>query len=27
MGVKLGDRGVQAVVPPRPIQATTVRLR
>jgi len=26
-GVKLGDRGGQAVVPPRPIQATTVRLR
>jgi hypothetical protein len=25
--LKLGDRGGQAVVPPRPIQAATVRLR
>jgi hypothetical protein len=24
--VKLGDRGGQAIVPPRPVQATTVRL-
>jgi hypothetical protein len=26
-GVKSGDRGGQAIVPPRPIQASTVRLR
>jgi len=26
-GVKSGDRGGQAIIPPRPIQATTVRLR
>jgi len=26
-GIKSGDRGGQAIVPPRPIQATTVRLR
>jgi hypothetical protein len=25
--VKSGDRGGQAIVPPRPIQATTVRLK
>ena len=27
MCVKLGDRGGQAIIPPLPIQATTVRLR
>ena len=26
-GVKSGDHGGQAIIPPRPIQATTVRLR
>jgi len=26
-GVKSGDRGGQAIFPPRPIQATTLRLR
>jgi hypothetical protein len=26
-GVKSGDRGGQAIVPPRPTQATTVQLR
>ena len=26
-GVKSGDHGGQAIIPPRPIQATTVRFR